>query len=541
MRFQISDFRFQIAACAIASLLIASEAACAADSRTGAVENRKSKIENPPSPLAAATIVVFNSRDIFSTDLAGYYAKKRGIPPGQIVGLDCPIREEISREEYDRHIAEPLRKIFAARGWWKMHRTPAGLAIVEENKIRFVAIMYGVPLKIAPAADYEGDSHEGVAVVRDHNEAAVDSELACLGFFSRHISGALNNPYYRSPARFLDTRFPPLMLVCRLDAADPKTVRRMIDDSIEAEQKGLWGFACIDERGITEGALAEGDEWLRRAAEECRRRGLPVIVDDGPEMFPAGYPLRNVALYFGWYSERAGGPFARDDFRFAKGAVAVHIHSSSAVSLRNPHEYWAAPLLDRGAAATLGNVYEPYLALTPNLDVFNARLLAGFTFAESAYASERVVSWMTTFVGDPLYRPFRAVSEMFGEQPAATEWSAYREGASLWFLDRAAGEKKLRESARALGSGAISEGLGLLQNSVGNGAAAGDSFALARKFYTHPDDILRVTIHEVKLLLAGGKKSEAVALAEKQMRANPRAGGCEVLRSLLPELAPKAR
>ena len=34
----------------------------------------------------------------------------------------------------------------------------------------------------------------------------------------------------------------------------------------------------------------------------------------------------------------------------------------------------------------MGNVYEPYLALTPHLDVFTKRLLDGDSFAEAAYA-----------------------------------------------------------------------------------------------------------------------------------------------------------
>ena len=53
---------------------------------------------------------------------------------------------------------------------------------------------------------------------------------------------------------------------------------------------------------------------------------------------------------------------------------------------------------ETGAAATLGNVYEPYLTLTPHLDVFHDRLCAGFTFAEASYMSQRVLSWMTTSV-----------------------------------------------------------------------------------------------------------------------------------------------
>ena len=121
--------------------------------------------------------------------------------------------------------------------------------------------------------------------------------------------------------------------------------------------------------------------------------------------------MDHAAVYLGWYSRPVQGPMARDDFRFVPGAIAVHIHSFSAGSLRDAHADWAAPLLAHGAAATMGNVYEPYLALTPHLDVFADRLRNGFTFAESAYASKPVLSWMTTFVGDPLYRPFQNVDE----------------------------------------------------------------------------------------------------------------------------------
>src|SRR5204863_9160895 len=84
----------------------------------------------------------------------------------------------------------------------------------------------------------------------------------------------------------------------------------------------------------------------------------------------------------------------------------VHIHSFSASTLHDEHAYWAGPLVSKGAAATIGNVYEPYLQLTSHLNVFSDRLLHGFTFAESAYMSMQTVSWMSVMVGDPLYRPY---------------------------------------------------------------------------------------------------------------------------------------
>src|SRR5207302_6965128 len=106
-----------------------------------------------------------------------------------------------------------------------------------------------------------------------------------------------------------------------------------------------------------------------------------------PALFPEAYPMTDCALYYGWYAGTVAGPFTQPDFRFLPGAVAVHIHSFSANTLRDPNANWVGPLVAKGAAASLGNVYEPYLQLTSHLDIFNDRLLHGFTFAESAYMS----------------------------------------------------------------------------------------------------------------------------------------------------------
>ncbi len=120
--------------------------------------------------------------------------------------------------------------------------------------------------------------------------------------------------------------------------------------------------------------------------------------------------MTEAALYFGWYAENVTGPFARPDFRFQPGAVACHLHSFSAWSVRDPVGHWVGPLLDHGAAATVGNVYEPFLSLTVHFDVLAARLVDGFTLAESAYAATPGVSWMNTVVGDPIYRPGKSLA-----------------------------------------------------------------------------------------------------------------------------------
>lgn len=491
-----------------------------------------------PSPEAAATLVIFNSRDPLSEQLAKYYADKRHIPADHVVSVDCSIEETIERAEYDRCIAEPLRKMFTDNGWWKLTRVSDTETRVEENKIRFVALIRGIPLRIAQTAGYPGDKPNGTPEFSSKNESCVDSELACLGYFSHVISGALNNPYYRNFTRIADANLPQLMLVCRLDAPTGEMVRRMIDDSIETEQKGLWGFAYIDSRNIKDGGLSEGDKWLLQIVEDAKKEGIPVIHDSGPDLFPANYPMRYAAYYYGWYSENVCGPFLNSDFRFSRGAVACHIHSYSAATLRDPNKGWAGPLLARGAAAVLGNVYEPFLALTANLDVFHERLLDGFTFAESAYMSIRVVSWMNTYVGDPLYKPFKVVPDNMADtsKPAA-EFAAYRSGALTWNkLGRAAGEKKLLKSAQTLHSGIILESLGLLEASENDFLGALDSFKLARHNYTNGDDIIRAAIHEISILRAMNNNVEAHATAQKVLRSESTAPAAVLLRKMDAEI-----
>src|SRR5205809_7494921 len=122
------------------------------------------------------------------------------------------------------------------------------------------------------------------------------------------------------------------------------------------------------------------------------------------------------------------GPFNQPG-RFVPGAIAAHIHSYSAATLRDENSGWAGPLVSRGAAATVGNVYEPYLELTAHLDILNDRLLHGFTFAESVFMSSRGLSWMGLALGDPLYRPYLNWTQIDSKTPAksAAGWRAYHE------------------------------------------------------------------------------------------------------------------
>jgi uncharacterized protein (TIGR03790 family) len=407
------------------------------------------------------------------------------------VGLSCPASEQISRADFDRTIAAPLREKMESNGWWKTARIEGNKKAVVETSIRFVAIMRGMPLKIAadPSIRPPADTRNIPPAISSRNDASVDSEIAALGVKDWTPASVVENPYFGRFTQILDDSvFPGMLLPARLEAPTGSMVRAMIDDSLMAEKEGLWGWAYIDGRDITSGGYTEGDNWMRHLVEILRQRGVPTIFDNLPSTLGDDFPVTDAAVYFGWYAGDATGPFARQDFQFKPGAIAVHLHSYSASTLRSTTSNWCGPLIARGAAATLGNVYEPYLSLTANLDVFQDRLMSGLTLAESAYMSMRALSWMGVVIGDPLYRPYTVWNEFYDPRNRPPNpWRRFRSitlNAKGNILDAVV---PLHEAAQETGDGMFLEALGAAQFDAWNASASVDSFRGALAFTSNPE------------------------------------------------------
>lgn len=372
----------------------------------------------PGEDLAAHLLVVYNSNDPDSGALAQYYAARRNIPPERVLAISCPLTEEITRSQYDDTIRSPIVSYLCQKNW--MERIPRlervedrtkELLVATRNDIWAIVLMRGVPLKIAPDPDDEDSMEDQPEFQTD--AAAVDNELALLPVFGLPKGGFVPNIFYDDQVDGIKQVGPDLalhlVLVTRLDGPTPADVRRMIDDTLNAEQNRLAGLAVVDTRGITDvkNGYISGDIWLRHARDSLVHDGWDVKFDDQPDVLPDTDPCNQVALYLGWYHNGAIGPWVTPPNRFVPGAIAYHLHSFSATTVRSATVGWVGPLIAHGADATMGMVYEPYLELTPHEDIFARRLLQGDYFAEAAYASERGLSWMLTVVGDPLYRPFR--------------------------------------------------------------------------------------------------------------------------------------
>jgi len=466
--------------------------------------------------LSQATLVVYNSNDPSSKALAKFYAKQRQIPKDQVVGLKCSAHQEISRDEFNETILNPLVKQFHDKGWWITQQIE-GNTIIIASKIRFAALMRGVPLKVLKEPLPPG-KQPPTNPFGQVNEASVDSELAVIGVvIPDQIEGYINNPYFSRFLSIFDAGIPQILLVCRIDAPKLETAYRIIRDSIEVEKNRLYGQAYVDIRGLPKSAHSHyvGDQWLRQVVEDLRLYGIPTIVDERPGLFPTGYPMANAALYYGWYATDVSESFLNPNFRFKKGAIACHIHSFSAKNLRIDSKTWTGPLIERGAAASIGNVFEPYLQFTHKLDTLNNRLMSGFTLAESAYMSIRGLSWVNIVVGDPLYRPFPRKDILKEGAPNASReddiWQLLTEQTLEWNKgEKIAATEQLEEAGHRFKSGLIFEDLGLLQRADRHFERALSSFETAHRYYAGIDDRIRVVIHRLEVLLEQKKKPQAI-------------------------------
>jgi uncharacterized protein (TIGR03790 family) len=375
------------------------------------------------SPCLAGTgaevIVIYNKRVPESKSVAEHYASRRQVPTNQIFGFDLPTSETISRAEFRDSLQKPLAKLLEQKKLWHIAAqifpgTNNSRGNVEwrvvDSKIRYAVLCYGVPSRITrDPSVVEPETKTLTAELRPRNEAAVDNELAVLPLIEQKVplTGPLGNPLFSVTNAALMHPTNRVLIVARLDGPSADIARGLVDKAIEAETNGLWGRAYFDLRSITNSEMKPGDEWIRAAAGISQLYGFETVVDQSAETFPAGFPMSHIALYAGWYDGNVSGPFAQPKVEFMPGAFAYHLHSFSAATLHSSHQNWVAPLLAQGVTATMGCVDEPYLAGTPDIGMFFGRfLIYGFDFGEAAYACQQVLSWQTTVVGDPLYRPF---------------------------------------------------------------------------------------------------------------------------------------
>ncbi|HET6572988.1 MAG TPA: TIGR03790 family protein [Fimbriiglobus sp.] len=382
-----------------------------------------------PALEPADVVVICNKAVPESRAVAEHYLAKRKVPKENLVELDLPTGEDISRADYEAKLAGPLRVALKDR----------------KDRVKVLLTVYGVPLRVGAkvptdaekaeaqklrprvaelqkklqAGDRSPETRRELAMATARSDAltgadsvsSVDSELMLLWWPAYSPAKWVFNPLYWQMPEARRKTAPPVLLTARLDGPSPAIAKRLVDDAIAAEATGLKGKVYIDARGLKydpkNPAQATGyegyDESFREAAALLKRGGLDVTLDDTPALFKPG-ACPDCALYAGWYQLASYVP----SFTFVKGAVAWHLASSEAVTLRDPgSRVWCPNLLKDGAAATLGPVAEPYAVGFPKPAEFFGFLATGkYTLAECYAKTVLLISWRGVLVGDPLYNPF---------------------------------------------------------------------------------------------------------------------------------------
>ncbi len=387
----------------------------------------------PASALEPDEILVIANKDCTESGrIARYYCRKRGVPDKNILALPLGtnLSDKINRDDYEKKLAEPIRKRL--------------LAPELPGTIRCLLTTYGVPIKVAgrgplrnqqdklrklkglverekkkteqlkqeslaESAEYKQSSLRmaqlQLRIARINGKetnASVDSELSMVLFKDYDL--------YRWQPNMLKNDVMGLsfrtLMVSRLDGPDARIATDLVDKAIKAEKTGLKGVAYIDSRGIMRNDMfGRFDRSLRDLAIMLTelRTEIPVKEERTAKLFAHG-TCQQTAIYCGWYSLKK----YVDAFDFVDGAIGYHISSFEAVSLRDPNSsQWCPSMLRDGITATIGAVSEPYLHSFPEPRAFFAELYEGNCLVEAYYHTKPFNSWQLLLIGDPLYRPFK--------------------------------------------------------------------------------------------------------------------------------------
>src|SRR4051794_34171492 len=113
----------------------------------------------PAFALEPAEVVVVTNKNVpDSRAVAEHFLKARGVPAENVVALDLPKDEDISRKDYDEKLAAPLRSVLGDR----------------KDRIKCLVCVYGVPLRVGG----DGPTDEERAQLKELDPKLKEAEAA---------------------------------------------------------------------------------------------------------------------------------------------------------------------------------------------------------------------------------------------------------------------------------------------------------------------------------------------------------------------------
>jgi uncharacterized protein (TIGR03790 family) len=373
---------------------------------------------------ASEVLLIYNADSPISTNIAKYYAAKRGITKS--IMLHCAdsaistANETISLADYQRQIADPVSQYLA------LH-----------YEINFIVLTKGVPIRVRGTATGSRDEN-----VPGPLNASVDSYLAAMDYPTNNIGGKPTvkisitgsggtgftwlNRYWKADVPFSHAAFGGY-LVTRLDGYTEADAKALVDRAIAAESAGTHalqsGKVLLDVQPIFKvgdiesqpetvtGTIKAESDWgsfnadMVKADRLLRSGKIPTELDMSETFVGERSGLLG---YFSWGSNDAKfSDAAYQSLRFAPGAVSDTAVSTSARTFlpTTGGQSLITDLIAHGVTGIKGYTDEPLLQAIASPSILMDRYTSGFTLAESFYAASRFVGWTDIVVGDPLCRP----------------------------------------------------------------------------------------------------------------------------------------
>jgi uncharacterized protein (TIGR03790 family) len=338
---------------------------------------------------ASNVLVVVNRASPLSENIIEYYTARRHIPSTNVCGVSVKPDDEISRDDFQKQIVDPIAAFLRANGL--------------EERILYIVTTAGLPLRIPG---------HGPGTLSE--TASVDSELALL-YGDMHggphpSPSGIGNPFFgkvNAPFRHPDF---PIYLVTRLAGFDFNDVKGIIDRALQAKNRGLF---VID---LKDGDSTEGNKWLLDAA-----RALPqgrVVLDRSAKVL---YNQTGVIAYASWGSNDPARKQRHLGFEWLPGAIMTEYVSTNGRTFARPPDNWlfgpwsdpkaffagspqslTADYIHDGVTGASGHVAEPFLQFCPRPNILLPAYYHGRNLAESYYLAIPALSWMNIVIGDPL-------------------------------------------------------------------------------------------------------------------------------------------
>lgn len=222
---------------------------------------------------AHQVMIVANANSPDSLMVAEHYAVRRGIPSQHIAKLDLPLDDTISREDYERRLAAPLRQMLQAQD---LHKS-----------IRVVVTVYGVPLRVAAQklTDEEERWRRDAADRLGAARVRLEDLERRAGAIAAGSASALASPPVSSPVAYERN----IAFLLRVDEAAHAAARRVKQlkspadapwllrvEAVIRDYQGIAGFSQLQQELPRNGQAVGNEAAMRMRAQQAE--GLQLLL-----------------------------------------------------------------------------------------------------------------------------------------------------------------------------------------------------------------------------------------------------------------------